>query len=531
MGCFNVACSISKISINHGDPIVFVPLLHKSYDYYSRRGVLRAYVKEEMGGYTRSLSCYADRMLIYPNALYNPMTFPIKGEYDDYGSIENVERDANVEAIEAFFKLPIEQLVGYDTRDYPLNRHASMFSNYSIEFDDKLIKQLGFEGEEKSFFFFNEEGFEDADKWMVVLKPNEHQSEHKRAEISYDIVEIRETDVIVHKGRSGHSGHDILQSFCSQWELLTGWQLGVAAENQRLIDIFKFMGGMFFHRDVYEAMMKEGPGKSLNSGTLATAELSQYTTEKLGFELVEDLKNSHGEVRMRHKDLPGWYFDVSGRYYSKVFKVDEKTKLEKDRDKVKKLKDLSVCGALALKKALKQHANYDLNIDVLYKETSAGREFDVIRDKLKKYETKDKDISKLMKKLKKTKDGDPKKQDLYDLLSDSHLLSYTHPLRSEYSDSGFDCRAWPFFRDIYEKAFKSGKIKKDWIEWNTFMPSAYSANVHWAPAMNGEQHGNTEESIKLHKAALTVLEERTAKYKEENVDEDEDVDPSQTWYS
>ena len=455
------------------------------------------------------------------------MSFPIKGEYNDYGGIENVEKDANVEAIEKYFKLPVEDLVGLDFRDHPLNKKSKLLNEFGIKFDGNLLKKLGFKGHDNSFYFLEEEGFTDSEKWMVVLKPNEYKGEHKRAEISYDIVEVRENDTIVHEGKAEHDGYYIFKSFRSHWKDLTGWELGVASEDQHLIDIFNFMGGMFFHRDVYEAMMKEGPGKDHNSGTLATAELSQYIMEKLGFELYEDLKNSHGEVRMHHKDLPGWYFDVSGQHYSKVFKVGGSTKLNKDRDKVKKAKDLSVVGAVALKKALRHHAAYDLDISVLYNETKAGREFDEIRNKLVEHDKSEKNHKKYLAKLKKTKDGSPEQEELYNLLTESRLMGLTHPMRSPYSDSGFDCRSWPFFKEIYEEAFRKGTVKQDWIEWNTFMPSAYSANIHWAPAMNGEQHGNTHESLKMHKAALEVLDKRLKKEKEY---EDENDDEPCSWY-
>lgn len=500
MGCFNVACSISKLSINHGDPIVFVPLLSKTH------------------GYSRSLDCYADRMLIYSNAIYNPMTFPIKGKYNDYGSIEDVERDANVEAIEKFFKLKVEDLVGYDERDYPLNTQSHIFENYSLNFNSAILKKFGFKGYENSFFFLDIDGFEKSDQFMVVLK----QSDNERYKgLSFDIVEIGKKDIVIHEGY-GNSGHSVMKAFREKWKELTGWELGVPSDSQHLISIFDKMGGMFFHRDVYEAMMK-------GAGTLATAAMSQYVLEKLGFELYEDLKNSHHEVRMVHKDLPDWYFDVSGTYYSKVFKISDKAKLDKDRDKIQKSKDLSVCGAEALKLALKHHANYDLDISILYKETVAGREFDVIKESLKNRDKFNKNQQKYLKKLDKLKDG-PKKEEIMNFLVEGRLADFSHPLRSPYSDSGFDCRSWPFFREIYEDSFRKGSIRKDWVEWNLFAPSAYSANVHWAPAMNGEQHGNDEESRKLYNAAISILDERKTRYAEEN-DDYEEEDTNRDWYS
>lgn len=72
MGSFNVACSISNISIDVGDPVVFIPL--EVSDFPEKIGSRNIY-------------------LIYSRCFYFPAAFPIKGFYDDYGGIEHIEMD------------------------------------------------------------------------------------------------------------------------------------------------------------------------------------------------------------------------------------------------------------------------------------------------------------------------------------------------------------------------------------------------------------------------------------------------------
>lgn len=85
MGSFSVACSISKISINYGDKCVLIPI-YKNPIY------------KDSYGYCLASPC--DR--------YMPLIMPIVGYYNDYGGIEDIEKDKNTELIERYFGISIE---------------------------------------------------------------------------------------------------------------------------------------------------------------------------------------------------------------------------------------------------------------------------------------------------------------------------------------------------------------------------------------------------------------------------------------
>lgn len=80
MGSFNVACSISGLSIDCGDPIVFIPLIDSKYKEYG------------IGDH--------NHFLIMSECFYEPLTLPIFGEYDDYGRIDYQE-DKNTEFLKS----------------------------------------------------------------------------------------------------------------------------------------------------------------------------------------------------------------------------------------------------------------------------------------------------------------------------------------------------------------------------------------------------------------------------------------------
>lgn len=91
MGSFNVACSVSRITICPGMPVAYFPL--KLYKY-----------------------CYdpaaENNLLIYPWCYYEPVSLPIFGEYFDYGFIDSIEKNASTKALEKHYKCPIEVIVG-----------------------------------------------------------------------------------------------------------------------------------------------------------------------------------------------------------------------------------------------------------------------------------------------------------------------------------------------------------------------------------------------------------------------------------
>lgn len=98
MGSFNVACSISNLSIDPGMPVAFIPLEVSKYPYKIGDG---------------------NHFLIYSRCFYSPVTLPIFGEYADYGHIEDVETDKNVKIIEAHFERPVDEILDPQTYNIP----------------------------------------------------------------------------------------------------------------------------------------------------------------------------------------------------------------------------------------------------------------------------------------------------------------------------------------------------------------------------------------------------------------------------
>lgn len=85
MGCFNSSGFLSRLPILVGDRIVcFIGLQHKDVQAHE---------------------------LYEPDSLVSPYFLPIRGQYNDYGSIEHIDRTPIVDMLEKYAGIPIEEIM------------------------------------------------------------------------------------------------------------------------------------------------------------------------------------------------------------------------------------------------------------------------------------------------------------------------------------------------------------------------------------------------------------------------------------
>ena len=99
MGHFSYSCRLSGLPITGGDKAVLIPLIPN--------GPRFSYSDEKLNKYGTTHYVSNDG----ENVFFRPAAFPIFGEYDSYGRLENIEKDDNTQALEKYFGLTIEQIV------------------------------------------------------------------------------------------------------------------------------------------------------------------------------------------------------------------------------------------------------------------------------------------------------------------------------------------------------------------------------------------------------------------------------------
>jgi len=152
MGSFNVSCGVSMMSIDPGDQCAFIPLTKTKHSDDIRAG---AYYVSNDG----------------PIGRYHPIALPIFGEYNSYGTLENIAEDCNTKAIEKLYGCSILDFVQYMCH----SRHSDVKNNEKMpkepfgmfvkrEVYDALAKSPLTEYGEK------ENAFKDSDLCSFVLR-------------------------------------------------------------------------------------------------------------------------------------------------------------------------------------------------------------------------------------------------------------------------------------------------------------------------------------------------------------------------
>lgn len=235
MGCFNVSCGISKITIKEGERAFLLPL--------------------ERNCMTNEFST---SQFLYPNDIYNPFCFPIEGIYNDYGSLEKIKHNENTKILEKFLDISIEDFVGLltdnrrDVLDEYSNFNKIFFKNKDILSDKysfkEFLMELNFEEREEGYFYKNT-GF------VIIEEKNEWSINHKN---KYGINPINYEELPYgnfYNLSKQKDLKDLKESFFKIFKMVSNITLGIIKE--KTYEIVSNLSGMFIHGEVFDFMTKE----------------------------------------------------------------------------------------------------------------------------------------------------------------------------------------------------------------------------------------------------------------------------------
>jgi len=154
MGCFNHKANFSQLPVRYGDRAVVIigvaPLIPVS-DSFS------------------------------PGNSFVPISVPIRGTYNDYGGIENIERTPGVEVLEKFFDMDVESIIDAAERtcfgsndpnekvDAAIEKLMSVYKKISFHKDDSV--RLSYIMEHESIFDYlvnmSNIAIADCHHWMI----------------------------------------------------------------------------------------------------------------------------------------------------------------------------------------------------------------------------------------------------------------------------------------------------------------------------------------------------------------------------
>lgn len=313
MGSFNVACSISNLSIRSGMKTRFYPLVPNSMTTY------RPHVSDPHVLHPTSY-------LIYSNCLFNPFCLPILGEYNDYGTLENIVEDANTRIIEKYFGITIEQFVRCvcNSRDF-FDSYSDIFQAYAIDrkIDDyerklnpELMASLGFgscgvmteTGEVKSGYTHPDI----PDVYVLLEKAEDSKSEKDCGFYLY-----KDSKLV----KAHTDSYDAIRYFLRAIQKESGYYLNARIGDQKRIRLLSNLSGMFVLEDIYQSLLKYNTGNYSKDElkSVADSDLTPEMLKEWGFKKVPE--KTQICIDPHHKNLyrkKGCDFEVKFSYRSAV---------------------------------------------------------------------------------------------------------------------------------------------------------------------------------------------------------------------
>lgn len=444
MGSFNVACSVSNISISVGTKVVFFPLLPRRF----ARGNLTHLQNE--------------KYLIYPNAYYQPFSLPIKGVYNDYGSVEEIEEDENTKAIEDFFGMNIQDFVDgigerytgsleNEEKEEIYEQLSGMFVHRAIY--DELV---AFDLKEKHLanHYLTEDiarfyGFEVIPKEEQILIDSYHPILMRKEGLPYDLKIGEYGAVLLHQDHKEYYAFAFDKRYGKEiagyWEEATGTKL-----EDHFAKEFQF--DQLTHEQYLYAKEK----------------FTELTGAPLGWS--ENRQNKHSvysvvQFAKVYEEITGEALDVS--IWTELSQYDNE------------YNDFLV----AIRKPQPEKLNYK---ELLLKTTD---------------ETQRKLLENIIK-------LDEEVQVDNDFGYQVNSLDFIRFFKE-----------MDFFKALYAPLLFQGKLREALKEYQAFYWSMTSCNRFFFPAMNGEQFGNRKASEMLFKKSLELVQQENKEYEE---DEDEE---------
>jgi len=447
MGCFNVSCAVSHITIKANERVFLFPLLPMVSEYEIEHGY-------ESDG---TVQLEPSSMILHQDEYYIPFCFPIEGYYDEYGSIERIRENENTHAIEKFLGISIKEFVSLITENIGKRSYNTSDTFYDVFFTKKELMK-------------NDVSFDDFLIGLGFLKKDNFYLSPKTEleKIQYRIEKnvINEEDVYSVSIDDENFNSNIDEDFClnniynrKQTLLkihhhLTGSYLGI--ENMKAFTITQKMSAMFVHGEIYDFLSRR---KDTLKKHPKEVEISKHFLKSVGFRAID--LNKYEETYKKEG------ISVKLKYGAEIKKENVSYDAYNCYDFIKIYKKLT--GTVL-------DIPDDLDLD--------STEFlfeDMVNNYIstkKKYNDTGKEIYK------------------YLLIRQKGLGLF---------------KDWRYFIDLYNELIENRTIKPFYISYMRFFERSYSVNMMYFPTFQGEQGGNDKEEKELIKKTLEIINKRMKK--------------------
>lgn len=497
MGHFSHNCKLTGLPITGGKAVLIV-MKPQEHLWENSEEHLRKYGKTYM--------CSNDG----PRLKYIPCWFPIKGEYDTYGRLENIVKDDNTAVLEEYYNMTIEELIdivcsgrkddGYDGSLAKIKKPIEYPEGW-IEGDDHIKfysrtqnDPQPFDGNYPSDYNSKYKVYRDGK--MVKATKEEFDADNKIINEHWD-----RYNVWIENNPDPEDDYGKPQYEDKYKELLT-------------------LSGMWVHGDVYEQLTKEKVNDQWkDSLDLGTPELLRA----LGFEQKGKKKNGRYNIPFTKDDLTiysdGTWLEVPGesiyclidlKKYCKKKNVDIDIKEIDKKDKYEQIFDY-VIPTFGTPKPLKIPTKEEID------EFKSGiKDMKIKSGDLSKYFDfkSDDEISELLTAIDNASlDSSQLAMQVYRMFLNTDRYGSTH-LRNDLT------------RVYLEKA-KEGKLRSNIIEFWRFDSYMFACGRYYEIVGTGPQDGDHKQVLKVLTTAIEILSNEIKERYEDDYDnegEDDTID-------
>ncbi len=532
MGCFDVSCGISGMSIHSGDKAKLLLLIPKnSHPHYL--DLIKSNV--ELEPQTNLVSCEG------PMALYQPFCLPITGKYNDYGSLENIVKDATVKSLEKYFELPIEQILEIIGSSRSIwDSYAGILSAYGTELEigysdkttDDWLKKAGFTLNDDGNWYHKDiknvtKWNKENNKWEDTGKPyvyitfkvmeNVTSSDPNYKKVEEYVVVYWDTRTDSYSETWGKEQKRLCESVYENsgtqtfYKNETGIMIGIKPEFKKRVELLRKLSGMFVDGKLYDNM------SSSNENRLFNAYIDKYIMKYIGFKFEyftdenynlikydENLINLKRDEKQRqlifsYDGIDNYRFSVDDRNDSMCATI-----LSYTNGKINKLKgkyDGDCFNAIKLQEKIKEIIEYNIDISALNNINAMENTFDSIKEYYKKTDIVDNFIEEEKNKPEKNADK----------LMEQYFWKTNN--KENRNDIFGYLNLFPLTDELYKKELLDSniKLKNDISNFYAFMSILWNINKIFIPSSHFSQHGDCKEQLSFNKMVQKVLKSKVKK--------------------
>lgn len=525
MGCFDVSCGVSNMTIRSGDEAYLLLLIPNSMELDRNDKLSSNVLLKPTKNYVSNDGT---------TGLYRPFCLPIKGKYNDYGGLENIKRDWTVKKLEEYFNISIQQILDiigsnrdiWDSNSGCLAAYGDGLKIGYNKLNKEWLKAAGFfqkEGNDTDWFHPDVENIKkwDGKKWIDTGNPVAYVTWKIQENIS---PKPKKPDFVLKYWKTTYYEEgwiNNIDDFCNDFFFKTytgvthGVPIGFKKDNFEKVLMLRQLSGMFISGELYDEFGKEY--KTSYKKFYKNQHPNREVLERLGFEKLFIINDKYEKAdHIKPVERYGTFYYIYGH-------KDMKNKVvlcNIDKYNYNSVQILSYKNGEVIKAKNEWNSRILYLNDFIKKAAKAGVKLDIsIIENLEPSQLYLDTMKNFFHRMDELR-GDYGKDAKYDFLTEMIVNDFKRDKGSFVFRELNNC---PIINQLYKDLIMQDNtlLKKDLTKFLGFFSIMKNSNKLLMPSSHFEQHGYFKGQLKLQNMIIKLLKKRI-KEEEEYYDSEEE---------